>query len=152
MKIWLLRIIGFIVGAGLALALEVGLLLLLNEFLDKGLIPRGPGWLVIPIIAGINAAKIAPELGLLSKFEKQGPVANFWKASPLTRFIVVVPIFWILGVGAYVLVFEPYGYRMHSSEYAHMFKIMLFPPAILIAGYFTYVKLILPSKNSNEKT
>lgn len=71
MKIWLLRIIGFIVGAGLALALEAGLLLLLSELFDKRLMPRGLGWIVIPIIVGISAAKIAPELDPLSKFAKQ---------------------------------------------------------------------------------
>lgn len=149
MKTWLIRVVGFIVGAGIAMALEVGLLLLLGELFDKRLMPRGLGWLVIPIIVGISAAKIAPELGPLSKFAKQGLVANFWKASPLTRFIVVAPIFWILGVGAYVLVFEPYGY-MYSSDYAHMFKIMLFPPVVLIAGYFAYEKLVLPNKNNSE--
>lgn len=76
-------------------------------------------------------------------------VEKFWSAAPLSRAMVVVPVFWVLIAGAFVIVFEPYGY-MHSREVAHMMKIVFFPPAILVAGYFAYKIILGPDRKSKE--
>jgi len=150
MKIWLLRIAGFIVGTGLAVLLELVLLMLLSGLFGKQLMPRGLGWFVLPIVAGIACARVAPELGPLGRYASFVLVKNFWSASPASRLVVVAPVFWVLAVGAFVVVFGPYGYSMSSSEYEHMMKVMFFPPAILVAGYFVYKKLVLGRDNNSK--
>ena len=47
---------------------------------------------------------------------------------------------------AYILLFEPYGYRVTSRDYEHIFKVLLFPPVVLVISYFVYNKLIKPSR------
>lgn len=41
MKVWLLRILGFIIGTVLAFAFEFALLLIVNEVFEVRLLPRG---------------------------------------------------------------------------------------------------------------
>lgn len=148
-KLWLYRIAGFVVGAGLTFVLEVGFLLFLGELFGKRLMPRGLGWVILPILAGIALARVAPDLGPVGRFASTALVRNFWSASPLGRLVVVAPVFWILAVGAYVILFEPYG-DMYSSDYIHMMKVMLFPSILFIVGYLSYKKLILGKKNTTD--
>lgn len=153
MKLWALKSIGFVVGAGLAILLEFMFLMLFSALAGKQLVPRGLGCVVFPVVAGIAAARLAPEVGPLGRYASLALVKRFWAASATTRLVVVAPVFWVLAVGAFVVVFEPYGFRMYSSEYAHMFKVMFFPPVVLVAGYFAYKKLILGNdKKQKDET
>lgn len=153
MKVWLLRILGFIIGTVLAFAFEFALLLIVNEVFEVRLLPRGIGWVAIPIFIGISAAKLAPRIERFPKFNdfkfKQLNLSKiFWEASKITRIVFVAPIFWICSVILYVFLFDPYGVYMSDREYLHMFKVMLFPPIILIAGRVVYSKFISSHKVS----
>ena len=146
MRDWSLRIIGFVAGAAVTFLLEYALLVLLGEIFDRRFLPRSAGWVIMPLVVGTAIAKIAPEIIPTSKLAKQGIIKSYWNASPLARFVVVAPVFWVLAVSAYILLFEPYGYRVTSRDYEHMFKVLLFPPVVLVIGYFVYNKLIKPSR------
>lgn len=143
MKVWLLRILGFIVGTGLAFIFEFSLLLIINEVFDTRLIPKGIGWVAIPFCIGIGAAKLAPELNYFRQFKQFSFKHWFWSSATVTRIVVIAPIFWICSVTLYVFLFEPYGY-MSDRDYMHMLKVMLFPSAILVVGNIVYLKLIAP--------
>lgn len=148
---FLVMVLGFIIGVSATLALEFGLLFVIGEVFHSRFVPRGFGWFMLPFFVGFAVARIAPEVPEISKFIKEGLLRSFWATRPLTRFMIVAPIFWVVGVGLYVLIFEPYGY-MTSSDYRHMAKVMMFPPVILVAAYFVYIKLISPNSRgeSNE--
>ncbi len=153
MKVWLLRILGFIIGTALAFAFEFALLLIINEVFEVRLLPKGIGWVAMPIFIGISAAKLAPRIERLSKFNecefKQLSLSKlFWESSKITRIVFVAPIFWICSVILYVFLFEPYGGYMSDRDYLHMFKVMLFPSIILIAGRVVYSKFISSHKAS----
>ncbi|HAT8521827.1 TPA: hypothetical protein I7190_26795 [Vibrio vulnificus] len=149
MKVWLLRIFGFIVGTALAFAFEFALLLIINEVFDTRLVPRGIGWVAIPFFIGVGAAKLAPELSYFTKFKQTSFKQWFWSRSTVTRIVVIAPIFWICSVALYVFLFEPYGY-MRDRDYMHMLKVMLFPTAILVVGHMVYLKLIVPKSAENK--
>lgn len=153
MKVWLLRILGFIIGTALAFAFEFALLLIINEVFEVRLLPKGIGWVAIPIFIGISAAKLAPRIERFPKFNeckfKQLSLSKlFWESSKITRIVFVAPIFWICSVILYVFLFEPYGGYMSDRDYLHMFKVMLFPSIILIAGRVVYSKFISSHKAS----
>ncbi|HVY23461.1 MAG TPA: hypothetical protein VG962_08935 [Steroidobacteraceae bacterium] len=144
MKYWTLRIVGFLLGAGMAVALEIGLLLLIDAMFDRELMPRGLGWLFIPIAVGTGASSIAPIIWL--RIERgEFPLAQKFRSAPVfMRASIVFPLLWILCLGAYVALFNPYGY-MTDDNYWHMFKVMLFPPVGVLVGALLYRKLIGPS-------
>lgn len=146
MKYWTLRVGGFIVGAMLATGIEVGLLLLVNELSGRDFMPRGPGWLLLPIGLGIAVSAAAPEIWLRIERGDFSAVQKFRSASVLGRAAIVFSLFWVLCVGAYVWLFEPYGY-MGDSDYSHMYKIMLFPVAVVWAGLFVYKRFIASSSS-----
>lgn len=153
MKYWTLRVGGFIVGAVLAVGIEAGLLLLVNAMSGRNYMPRGPAWLLLPVGLGISLSAAAPEIWSRIERGDLAAVQKFRSAPVLIRAAIVLPIFWIACVGAYVYLFEPYGY-MGDDDYNHMLKIMLFPVAVVWSGLFLYKKLIITkddgAKSSDE--
>lgn len=138
----LLKFIGFIVGFSVTAGLEVWLLSAL------GVTPRGPGWVVVPFVAAFALAKSAP--GLVDNISRTG--GSQWRTSPSFRLVAVLSALWLIAVPAYVLLFEPYGYSMYSSDYSHMFKVMLFPLVVLVVGYIAYTKFVLASPGQKDDT
>lgn len=68
------------------------------------------------------------------------------------RLVIVGSALWALIVPAYVFLFAPYGSYMATDDYAHTLKIMLFPVAVLAAGYFAYSRLVVGDLGSpNEE-
>ena len=51
---FLIGCIGFVVGVVVTAVLLVALLYIISEITDSRLIPRGPAWLIFPVIAGIG--------------------------------------------------------------------------------------------------
>lgn len=149
MKIFLVRIFGFVIGACVALVAEAALFFLVQGILGTRLTPHGLLWIGLPILIGISVSKVLPEMQFFSKFIHSSFRKRFWRSNPITRIIVVGPIFWICSVGAYVYTFEPYGYMSHR-DYTHMFKIMLFPSVVLITAYFVYSRIVKTGKASIE--
>lgn len=144
MKYWVLRIIGFTLGALAVLAVEMLILYSLN------LNPRGATWLILPILAGVASSSMLAELWQ-SENSFIGRMKNkFWLTSSVNRLLIVLPLFWVFVVGVYVWIFSPYGGYMSSSEYFHMYKIMAFPPCMLLLCCFIYFKLINPKTNSES--
>lgn len=62
--------------------------------------------------------------------------------SPVGRAIMFGSVFWAFAVLAFVLLFEPYGSYMSSSDWFHVSKIVLFPPLLAFVGRFLFVKAI----------
>ena len=96
-----------------------------------------------------SAAKLAPEISYFAKFKKLSLKEWFWSSPIITRIVFVAPIFWICSVALYVFLFEPYDY-MSDRDYTHMFKVMLFPSFILIAGHMVYSKFISANHSPND--
>jgi len=92
--------------------------------------------IVLPFITAFYGFKIGPEL-----FSSvQGFLGD---AGPLTRLILVGPVFWAAVVLAYILVFEPFGYRMHDDDWLFASKIILFPTGVLWCGAWVLKRLVL---------
>lgn len=140
------KILGFIVGFVVALGFEVGLLMIFNSIFDKNMSPRGLGWIMFPVMAGVGLSSIAPILAAKLSTSSW----SFRHNSTGARFVVFLSGLWLLSASAYVFLFEPYGSSMYSEDYSHMFKVMLFPLGIIVIGYFTYSKFVIG--NSTTET
>ena len=143
MKHFVIRAVGFAVGAGFVVCLEVGLLLLVNAMAHREYMPRGAGWIIAPIAVGLAASAAAPEKWQRIERGDFASITRFRAASRAIRAAIAFPMFWIICVGAYVWLFEPYGY-MGSDDYSHMFKVMLFPPAVFLVALLLYKKVVAP--------
>lgn len=138
---WLLKIIGFVVGFAIVAALEYGVLMAIHG------IPRGAAWIVLPIIAGSALASAAP--GLVDRFSSSG--VTLWRTDARMRLVGALSAVWLVAVPAYWWLFEPYdGYKMYGDDFALMFKVMFFPVIVLVAGYFAYVKIVVPPGRSSD--
>ena len=103
-------------------------------WLSVGQIVFGPSailwcWLII------NGDNLVPKISSATK-------AKYKTASTAMRLIFITPFFWTAVVLAYIFVFEPFGYRMHDSDWQFTAKIILFPSAILWIGTLIYIKFI----------
>ncbi|UJB19582.1 MULTISPECIES: hypothetical protein [Lysobacter] len=67
----------------------------------------------------------------------------FFKLSFAARLVIIGTTLWVLIVPAFVFLFEPYGSYMASDDYLHMLKVMLFPVAVIAAGYFAYNRFVI---------
>ncbi|KGJ04989.1 hypothetical protein IT41_08170 [Paracoccus halophilus] len=90
----------------------------------------------LPFIAAFVGLKAGPEIFLLVQ-------DNLGRAGPWARLILIGPVFWAVVVVAYVLVFEPFGYRISEDEWLLVAKIVLFPTAVLWAGVWVVAKFII---------
>jgi hypothetical protein len=92
--------------------------------------------IVLPFITAFFGFKIGPELFML--------VQEFLgDAGPLTRLVLIGPVFWAAVVLAYVFVFEPFGYRMDDADWLFVAKIILFPTGVLWAGIWVVRKFVM---------
>lgn len=148
LKLWTLRVMGFIIGTSIGFTALIILLLLLNVLTDSSYSPRGPAWLIIPISFGFAIASYAPLLWLsIEKFLAKS-ILNYTK---LTRLVLAAIILWISSVGIYVYLFKPYGYIINADR-IHLLKVIIFPIAICCIGLFIYKKIIkVPATGQSEK-
>lgn len=107
--------------------------------------------IIIPIMSGIAISKILPNLYGVKNTRLQTIRIKFWQTSSVNRFLLVIPFVWIFGVYVFVWLFEPYGHYMSSLDRTHEYKIMLFPPVMLLFFYVIYSKLIAPKNNLSKK-
>ncbi len=151
MKIFLIRVVGFIVGVAVAAAFEFLVFIMLQLLLGTQLRPKSIGWLIIPLIFGYYFAKMAPDAGAMISTLKEGSTKAYWEASSLVRLFIVLTVAWLVGFLFYVIVFEPYGSRIHTREWREFFLLWLTPPIIAAACYQVYMKLIRPKEVSVEE-
>lgn len=130
-------VVGFLFGC-LALAALYFLLQFAMELFDVSRVRfRAPiAVFILPFITAFVGFKAGPEVFLLVQ-------DNLGSAGPWTRLILIGPVFWAVVVLAYVLVFEPFGYRISEDEWLLVAKIVLFPTAVLWAGVWVVTKFII---------
>jgi hypothetical protein len=134
----LLRIAGFVIGAGGALALELALLLLVDGLSGRQFLPRGPGWIVLPIVLGVALSRSAPEIWARAAGGNILVLSAFRRKSIALRLAVIVPLFWAIVVLTYVAVFQPFGEYMASADYATVAKVVIFPSVVFLVGLGIY--------------
>lgn len=145
MKIWTLRIFGFLLG---------GFVGIFFADITASLTSRIAVLMaIIPIVSGIAGSYFLVWLCYPQNSIGGRSVRKFWNSSSTVRALVVAPVFWVACVGAFIWLFEPYGGYMSSSDYSHMYKVMIFPSILLGAGCIVYFKLIKPKTiGSSEET
>lgn len=127
---FMIHAMAFVAGfVAVAIAL-VTFLLLVGNALDRQLIPRGPGWLVMPVLGGILCATIVPRtwsqaMGTLAPLRTRLLGLSFFARSS-----IVGTIAWLTLLGAYSVIFEPLGTRVSDAEFESAIKLMLLPPIV----------------------
>ena len=94
---------------------------------------------ILWIINGIYGKKRWHEM---DRFSGMGVFDKLSRLSLRTRAFISCGVFWALVVIAFVFMFEPYGRYIDDSEWWQIIKIIIFPPAVAVAGYALYVKVI----------
>lgn len=118
-------VIGFVVGAGLTLAIVFAIFDGINSATGRHFYPRGKGWGFLIIGAGVGCA------GLFMLFDRK-----FFQALPLqARVMIVAPISWVILVLSFVLVFQPFGGGVSDAEKWLVAKIVVSP---IVAGFLAY--------------
>lgn len=108
------KTIGFILG------FIFGLMLLTAIFGGSGYMPRGAGWLVIPIALGSLGAKILNNYNEISESIK----GKWWALDKNFRLVIFISVIWVV------------GYYILTDRYESNGKTAFIPPLLLIAFYF----------------
>jgi hypothetical protein len=154
-KIAPLRIAGFVVGILVAYLMECVFLWVISA-LTRQWIWSGNQWgntmpkvgcfgAVLAAIAGVACAYAVPELGPAGRYARVGLVRKFWSVSPASRLLLAAPLFWILGLAAFVILFDPFhsaaieNFYVQKDSHRFVVKLMFFPPAVFGAGYLVYI-------------
>jgi hypothetical protein len=123
----------FVVAFLLALCLEVLLLAGIGALFNQRVIPRGLGWLVLPILAGIAGWTFGKEFGLDSILEFASEKLN--SAGKTSRVWLAGSVLWMVGVVAIFLVFDPFGrYRWYETEWLKFLSILFGVPIFGLLG------------------
>lgn len=137
-----LRFLGFLAGFAAALAVTFVITVILHDlFRWRSFLPKGIGWFVMPFLWGIWWANAAPEWWYRLEKGEDGLSTKFRTSSKATRTLIVGSAMWVLTVGLYVLMFDPYD---SFTDFPHLLKVMSFPPMIGFAGLAAYTKLVAP--------
>jgi hypothetical protein len=123
---WVLRVIGFVIGAAIAASLEYVLLGILSQGFGMHIFPRGLGWIVLPIMAGFVGS-----WAILSA--KEDMASRFTASSQKSRMFLASSVSWWLVVLAYVFMVEPFGGYWASDEWSILLKWLFIPPVLLVA-------------------
>jgi hypothetical protein len=125
-----LKVIGFVAGFGAAVGVEFLILSGLGEATHRTIMPRGLGWVVIPVVAGIAGARF------LSNLQPEH-VARLLGNSQRQRYGIAAAASWVVLVVAYVIVAQPFGYYgMDHDDWMALFRWLLIPPVV---GLFIYM-------------
>ena len=73
-----------------------------------------------------------------------GCVEGFFRKSRLTRGVLTGSLFWIAVVSLYFGLLHDFSYGFAQEELIQVLGWTFFPPSVLLLGYWTYVKLVLP--------
>ncbi|WP_372072009.1 hypothetical protein P7L75_27955 [Tistrella mobilis] len=122
---WALKVLGFMPGFVLAIALEFLLFWLVSEIFGHRFYPRGLGWFAIPFTAGVGGAVLLSSL-------RQDQIARLFGGSREMRLYVAGGASWLLLVSGYVFVAEPFGSYISDSEWMTIFKWMFVPPVLAL--------------------
>jgi hypothetical protein len=122
MQKWVVRSVGFAAAVALFCLVAFLFFAILSDITGKQMIPRGAGWIVAPVTAGLFGARFA---------EKSFPNWAQWLKSPhgTLRYYVAGAGLWVVAVWCYVFMFDPFGGYWSSAEWAFVWKLMLTPIA-----------------------
>ena len=134
-------LIGLVVGAALVLLLEGALLAAMSWLFGRGLVPRGIGWIAMPIVGGALGAQLGWIAGNPGSFStiRWSPVERLRDAvdgaTSETRLWLAFATLWLLGVVLAFLVFDPFGrYYWSQREWLKFLTVLLGPVILALLG------------------
>jgi hypothetical protein len=128
-------------GAGTILVIEIGVVWILGELFNVRIIPKGLGWVIIPVLTGIAGAKLATEIPYSSLLQLIG-------TRRLLRYVFVGFLSWWATVATYAYLMQPFGYYMDSRDWTVLFKWLLIPPTLAM---FVVMGFRWASRSSSEQ-
>ena len=128
--------IGFVTAFAAVLVIEILVLYGIGDALDSRLVPRGLGWLVLPVLAGLAGWTLFKELPFETAAESALKV--LFANTRLNRFLLATHTSWVIVVSAYVFFAEPFGYSMRGSEWLDFLQVIFVPPIVLTIVVFMY--------------
>ncbi|WP_064709070.1 hypothetical protein [Rhizobium bangladeshense] len=122
MKKWLARILGFVVAVVLCYLIAFVFFAVVNGISGQHYIPRGAGWLLAPLAAGVAGARFAenalPKMPMLLASLNQ-----------TLKYYLAGSTLWMAAILCWVFIFDPFGSYWSSSDWAFLWKLLFTPIA-----------------------
>lgn len=123
-----LQTIGFVVGASVAFAAEILIFMALQAALGVRARPVGLGLIFFPIAAGIGAAHFfASPITHAAIVRMSGGIRAL-------RIYGAVVAAWFLVIFGWIVLANPYRYRMYDEDWVFLAKLGFVPPALLFVA------------------
>src|ERR1700733_9335422 len=131
-------VIFFVFFFVVAFAAEAFLLMALGALFNARLLPRGLGWFMFPIAAGIAGWAFGKEIGVENLIER-AQAKFFGSVSRRFRGLAAGSALWALMVCTIFLVFDPfYRYRWREDEWAQFLFVLTGPPIFGVLGIYVF--------------
>jgi hypothetical protein len=124
-------------------AVEVLFLMVLSGIFDSRLMPRGLGWIVLPVFGGIAGWRFGKNIGV--ERVVLAVVDRTENGSRYTRIWIASVTLWLLSALSFYIIFNPYGHYWSSGEWEQFWLVLFAPPAIAWIG----MKLFLWANRSS---
>jgi hypothetical protein len=108
--------------AAIVIGAEILLVLTMEGLFGRHVVPRGAGWLLLPIMALIAGYRMGPLAAELIARQS----SSAFRLSEI-RMLFAGSAFWCVAVLLFVVMFEPFGYYMRERDYWTVGKVMSFP-------------------------
>lgn len=125
--------LGFLLGLIVAVAVEGLLIFLIDGASGREMMPRGLGWIVIPVMAAFAGARVLPVL--VDRALAKSPALATAVNDRHKRFMIVGAGGWAVAFVLYWLVAQPYDYAMRGDDWWRFLE-MLFLPILLYLGVY----------------
>jgi hypothetical protein len=136
-------IIGAAIGFSCVIFVEFLLVMLLSEIFHSRVTPRGLGWIVIPVIAGVAGWKIGTSIDIKEYFLNKGIRFNCF-----LKIWIAGTSMWIFSVAAFYFTFNPYGSYWSKDDKWQCLLVFVMPPILGIIGIVFYRWAIYKEKIS----
>jgi len=125
----LFGIAGALLSGAVVVGLEALVVVLLEGLFGGHVVPRGLGWIALPILAMVAGFRFGPIIADVVAAK----TADTIKITEI-RYVMAGSAFWVIAVGLYVLMFSPFGYYMRERDYWTVAKVISFPVILAIVG------------------
>ncbi len=137
-----MRLLAFVVGFSVIFLAEAVLLHWIGEATHRRIMPRGLGWIVIPIFGGMFCWAAVPQSNSDFQILWNKCQDLLSRQTPFVRWCSACVLIWLAAVATFFLVMDPFGRYVSNEEWSELVRLLTLPPIIGVIVAWLVAKLV----------
>lgn len=136
------RVVAAILGFCFAFFVEVIVLQILGDAMGARIVPRGLGWIGLPVLFGVFCWHAVPHSRVAIQTILDGGLSWVSGQPAFVRWCLAGVIVWLAAVVTFNVVAEPYGGYLSEEDRSQLIKIVILPPFVGVVVAWVVLKLV----------